>query len=161
VNSLGPGAGVVVLKGSRGRRVWLLIASLLLLLAGIVIVALNETTFVGLLGVVVFGAGVMLLVVQLFRADQLTLTADKFTYRSLGRRTSIAWADVAEFGVLEMPIQGGTVRQVGIRLENHHSLFRRQLVSGATGAYDAVLPETYRLPVEDLAGVMEQWRQAA
>lgn len=151
----------MVLKSSRGRRIWLLIASLILLLAGIVIVALNDTNFVGLLGVAVFGGGVWLLVVELFRPDRLTLTKDRFTYRSGGRGKSIAWADVAEFGVSEIPIQGGSVRQVGIRMKGDTSLFNRQMVSGITGAYDVVLPDTYRLRVEVLAELMEEWRKAA
>jgi hypothetical protein len=161
VNALGPDAGVVVLDSSRGRRIWLLIASLILLLAGIVIVALNETTFVGWLGVAAFGGGVWLLVVELFRPDRLTLTRDKFTYRSGGRGKSIPWADVAEFGVSEVRIQGGVVRQVGIRLNGQTSLLRRQMVSGITGAYDVLLPDTYGLHVYDLAELMETWRKAA
>lgn len=161
MNAAAPGAGVVVLKSSRGRRIWLLIASVILLLAGILIVALNDTNFVGLLGVVVFGAGTMLLVVELFRPDRLTLSHARFTYRILGRGTSIAWADVAEFGVSEIPIQGGTIKQVGIRLKTQSSRLRRQMVSGISGAYDVLLPDSYGLPVEDLVVLMEAWRQAA
>src|SRR5262249_19890002 len=142
-------------------RIWLLIASLILLLAGVVIVALNETTFVGWLGVAVFGGGIWLLVVELFRPDRLTLTMDKFTYRSGGRGTSIPWADVAHFGVSEIPIRGGVNRQVGIRLNGQSSRLRRQMVSGIDGAYDVLLPDTYGLPVKDLAALMEAWRQAA
>ena len=151
----------MVLKSSRGRRVWLLIGALILLMGGIVIVALNDTTWVGLLGVGVFGFGVLLLVVELFRPDRLTLTKDKFTYRIIGGGKSIAWADVAEFGVSEIPIQGGVVRQVGVRMKGQTSLFRRQMVSGITGAYDVLLPDTYGMPVEDLAALMEDWRKAA
>jgi hypothetical protein len=152
-----------VLKGSRGRRFWLIVGSLILIVASPVIAttgsgpALVATGF----GVLFFAAGMGLLAVQLLRPDRLTLAHDDFSYRNLGRRTRLAWSDVAGFGLLRTRHNQATVLQVGIRLNRPRSTLVREFISGPAGDFDSALPETYGLPVEDLLAIMEEWRLAA
>jgi hypothetical protein len=153
-------SATVVLKTSVARRFWLVFGAVLLLGAGVVIFALNEGSLTGWLGVVVFVAGLLLLIVQIVRPDSLTLTRDSFSFRSLGRQNRIAWADVAEFGLLRYYVRGGVVKQVGMRM-TRRSTWRRLATSGARDGFEAYLPDSYGLSVEDLIGLMEEWRLTA
>jgi hypothetical protein len=148
---------VRVLKTSASRIWWLLFGSVILLAAGVVVLALGEHVVWGWF---FFAAGAFLFIRELVWPDRLTLTRDGFSFTILGPRTRIAWSDVAEFGVLRTYRVGTTTRQVGINLKRPRSGVVRALVSGYP-QFDYALPETYGLPVEDLTAIMEEWRAAA
>ena len=154
-------AGVVVLKMSRWRRFWLLVGSLLLATWSLGLLVLHAGSFWGWAGVLLFGASAVFLVIELLRPDSLTLGRDEFSFTSLGRRSRFAWADVAEFGLLVLPVRGGNTRQVGMRMKRSGSSLVESLLSGMGGRFDASLPDSYGLPVEELATLMEEWRSAA
>ncbi len=154
-------AGNVVLRPSRARRVWLLLGSLVFCLAGVLVFASVHGWFWSIAGVVLFGAGGLMVLVQVLRPDQLTLSRSDFCFSNLGRRTRIAWADVAEFGVLQLPVRGGSVSQVGIRMNKPGGALRRRLTSGVAGRFESALPDSYRLGVEELSALMEEWRADA
>jgi hypothetical protein len=151
-------AGVAVLRTSRARRVWLLVGALVFCLAGLVVLASSEGVFWSVAGAVLFAAGGLIFLVQLLLPDSLALSRDELCVSSLGRRTRIAWVDVAEFGVLQLPVRGGSNSQVGIRLKAPSSTLRRRMTSGVAGRFDRALPDTYGLTVEGLCALLEEWR---
>jgi len=122
----------VALKSSRSRRFWLFVGSLMLAIAGLVVLASSDGPLLTLAGVVLLALGVVLFVVQLVRPDALTLRRDEFSFTSLGMRSRFAWADVAGFGVVRVPVRRGTVDRVGIRLRVHTSELRRRM-TGMSG----------------------------
>lgn len=150
-----------MLKGSGARRLWLIVGSLLAAVCGLGVVVFNLESFWAWAGVLIFGVGLAIFVIQLVRPDTLTLARDGFSYRSLGRSMRYAWADVAEFGVLVLRVQGGTTRQVGIRMKTPGGTLARRMVSGLSGRFDGALPDNYGLPVEELVALLEEWRVAA
>jgi hypothetical protein len=153
-------AGVLVLKSSRGRRFWLIVGSLMLAVAGLFVLASSDGLFMSLAGAVLLGLGAVLFVVQLVRPDALTLRRDEFSFTSLGMRTRFAWADVAGFGVVQVPVRRGTVARVGIRMHVHNSALRRRM-TGMSGEYDSALPDSYGLSVAELCTLLEEWRSAS
>jgi hypothetical protein len=154
-------AGVVVLKSSRWRRFWLFFASLLLAAAGLVVIGSDQGLFWSVAGVVMVALGAAGFVVELVRPDALTLGRDAFSYTSLGRRITLNWAHVAEFGVLRLRARGGSVKHVGFRRATPRKGVFRRMVSGLADNFDGALPDSYGLPVEDLVVLMEEWRLAA
>jgi hypothetical protein len=152
----------VVLTGAPGRRFWLIVASLILILSGPIVAATGRGSAVStVFGVLLFVCGVWLFGIQLLRPDRLIFARDDFSYRSAGRTTHMAWSEVAEFGVMRTRRRRVDVVQVGIRFKTPRSRLVEQLISGPGGTFDNALPESYGLPVDDLCAVMEAWRLAA
>jgi hypothetical protein len=155
-------AGTVVLKESRLQRFWILFGSLFVAAWGFGVLALHSDSWLGWVGALLICVAVFFIVMQLVRPDSLTLARDAFTFTSLGRHYRYAWTDVAEFGVLLVPVIGapGTTRQVGIRMKTGSNLVRL-MVSGPDKRFDRELPGTYGLSVDELIALLEEWRAAA
>src|SRR5262245_46292743 len=113
----------------------------------------------GWLGLVFFGAGVVISVVCVLpNASYLKLDADGFTVRSLYRAQTVRWADVAEIGV-------GRVFLNKMVMLNFEPTFTRvaglrSLNAGLTG-FEGGVPDSYGLKHEELAELMNEFWRAA
>jgi hypothetical protein len=104
-----------------------------------------------------FGLCTAVFVAQLGLPGSLTLTKTGFTIRNLGRSTSIAWSDVAAFGLMQhRPFGSKMAAFQYTRLHrDHHPMTR---LSRSISGFDGALPETYGYKAEDLVALLEQWR---
>lgn len=91
-------------------------------------------------------------------AASLTLAADGFELCNLYRRTRMPWPDTRAFRVKEFTdADGDTDRQVVFEVLGAGSGPERR---GAKW-YDGMLPDNYRLAKDDLARLMNAWRERA
>jgi len=132
------------------------VASAIFALGGALIFAVAPGGRVG--GLVVFlffGACAAVAILQLVLRSQLTLTADGFTVRSLGRQGTRRWQDVESFVVVRA---SAFTSIVGIRLlatqGGDTSLTR---AARNVFGYQGALPETYGMKASDLAALMNEW----
>jgi hypothetical protein len=111
----------------------------------------------GWAGILFFGAGVIVFCVLLLPGSAyLKLDPAGFTVCSLFRAHSTRWYEVNSFEVGRI----GGRKLVVFNFSNLHrgQGFARKL-SSAIGGYEGALPETYGLSAEDLAAMMNDWRQ--
>jgi uncharacterized protein (DUF58 family) len=138
--SLEPGAGTVELRAGRVRN--LLFA---LLFAGFAIIGVVAALSLpaAWFGAVFFGALAVALVVSTLRSRSgLELAPEGFTVRSLTGGERIAWGDVRRFRVGRQPGRGAMVAY-DLR----------------AGDQEGVLPDNYGMHAEELAELLELWRQ--
>jgi hypothetical protein len=112
--------------------------------------------FIGVAGVVFFGAGVFILLRQGLSSAKsgLRLDRDGFIVTTAFASKRYRWDDVSGFGVFRMRFN----RCVGFNFtDSLHSAqlpaFNRRLVG-----WDAMLPTTLAVRPEELAALMEEWR---
>jgi hypothetical protein len=112
---------------------------------------------IGWMGLVFFGAGGVVALVQLLPgASSLTLDAEGFTVRSLFRnRAKVRWKDVAGFGRWNVH----RARVVGYNYNfGYTGKATTRALSAALGTPDGTLGDQYDTGGEDLANLMERWR---
>ena len=129
----------------------LLGVSLVFTVLGILTVSTGTSS--GWIAIAFFGVGSLVLLATLVRPSTLVLREDSFTYGTVFRSTTLAWSDVADFGLTDL--RG---KRVGIKLVGqHHSRLRGANV-GLTG-YEEVLPANYGLAAEQLLNLLNEWRE--
>ena len=111
----------------------------------------------GWAAILFFGAGVIVFCLLLLPGSAyLILDPAGFTVCSLFRAHSTRWYEVNSFEVGSI----GRHKLVVFNFSNLHrgQEFARKL-SSAIGGYEGALPETYGLAAEELAAMMNDWRQ--
>jgi hypothetical protein len=105
----------------------------------------------------VFGLATAVFIAQLGLPGSLTLTDTGFSIRNLGRSYSIAWADVASFGVMRRRSFGSKMAafQYTPQHRDQHPMTR---LSRSISGFDGALPETYGYKAEALVSLLESWR---
>ena len=96
-------------------------------------------------------------------SSSLTLAADGFELRNLFQRSRTSWHEVTEFRVMELDEGAGRFSGMGrvVSYESRTSGIRPGLERHGPTMVRTMLPGQYRLPKEDLAWLMTQWRSRA
>src|SRR5262249_43431430 len=159
---LGPeGVQEVLLRPRLPGKLLLLVGSALFTAGGIWMI--HEQKSSGWFVAIIFGIFTAVAGVQLFPgSDFLRLTPDGFTMKAMFRTTSTRWKDVSGFGVVKMQQHGFlTVNtMVGFDYVDSYDRSRigRNLARAMTGC-EAALPNLYGLRAEELASLMNSWRE--
>jgi hypothetical protein len=118
----------------------------------------REGDSTGWAAILFFGTGgIVFCLLLLPGSAYLKLDPAGFTICSLFRTHSIRWQEVDSFEVARIASR----KMVVFNFSNLHRgpEFARKLASKISG-YEGALPETYGLSAEELAAVMNRWRQA-
>jgi hypothetical protein len=160
-------SSALVLQPSRRRASLYVLGCLGFVAAGTWIAYTGEelTPAFGWLAVVFFGlCAIVFLVNALPNSSCLTLTHEGFVVRSLFRsQPLVRWSEVERFEVGSL---GGRSRMVVFYFA---ASFKRKLTGDAAGGkimrlaqriggHEGALPDTYGLSAEDLATLMNEWR---
>lgn len=148
-----------VLRSSRRRTLGLLALSLVFVVAGVLMVGADAdygwlVTAFGLVGTSVF-------TVMVLRPNRLELSEEGLTTVTLGRRWSVKWSECGEFrpSKVDYSVAGPSMivfdcSAPGVR--DHPLAAAAEALSGA----NAALPETYGMPAEKLAALLNSYREA-
>lgn len=151
----------VVLVPSRGKAGLYLVIGLMFLAAGMVLMAQADPLarvfgwISGLFGLVGAGAAIGM---RRPNSTHLALDEGGMTHRHLWRDTHVAWGDVRRIGVFT---QSGN-RMVVYDLPEDHPLgggIMARMNRGFCG-FSHSIPDTYGSSPEELAELLEAWRQA-
>jgi hypothetical protein len=113
----------------------------------------------GWFAAIVFGLGSLICALQLLPGSSyLLLEPDGFTVRTLYRSQKYGWAEVERFGVTRI---GGN-KTVAFDFSRRYERWRmgRQVAAGISG-YEGMLPDTYGMKAEQLAGLLNAWKTRA
>ncbi len=151
-------AEIRVLKASRFKWAVLCFAGAIFALGGLVVFFAAPGGRVG--GIFVFaffGFCAVVAAIQLVYRSTLTLTTDGFTFTALRRRVTRRWKDVDSFVPVHTSAFSGVV---GIRLvgspDQHSDL--RKAARNVWGYDGGALPDTYGMTVDELAALLNEWR---
>ena len=145
-----------VLRAARGK--WLRVAAGMVVFFGIGLMPgyRHDNPAMAWATLVFCGLGALFAFSQIAWPSTLTLDAEGFETATFGRRHRTRWADVAGFGMVEIP---GGHRMVSIA---YAPGYRRQRVARALAKNlsdaEGALPGTYEVSGEALAILMERWR---
>jgi membrane associated rhomboid family serine protease len=150
----------LVLRPSRRRWVGLLVLSITLT-AVCGLAFLNEPNVVMAVGILLFGAGIVISVLQLLPGSaSLRIAPDGLTARGPIRSGGWSWNEIEHFSVYDVD-QYGTTKQVGFDLRDltpDRQGVLKTIGRGMSGV-DAALPDTYGMRAEDLATLLEEARE--
>ena len=122
--------------------------------------SLHAADFRGWICATGFGLGTAVFVVQLLPgASFLWVGPEGFQFSALYRKSAlIPWRDVSDFRVVHVPPMGHRLVVFDWRTAPARR-FRRanQFLAGGTDG----LPDTYGLPPQELAGILNEWRARA
>lgn len=106
--------------------------------------------------IIFFGLGAVIGVVGLLpNSSYLTLTEQGFLFASLYRKHFVAWSNVQSF----IPVRIQRRRMVGWNYSSEYQGSKRlRSVNAAVAGVEAALPDTYGMPAEQLADLMNQLR---
>lgn len=104
-----------------------------------------------------FAAGALTGLVQLLpNSSFLLLTYEGFTVRSLFRTYSTRWSEVKGF----VPAQISRSKLVAYDFaEGYSQKTTSRSIAKSMSGYEAALPDTYGMKAEELADLMNQWKQ--
>ena len=144
------------LQGSRKKAAMLFVVCLVFVVGGVWMVRSGESEGYFVAGF--FGLGLPVAVLQFHpKACYLRLEREGFTFCGLFRTLTVRWAEVREFGVMD--VFGNAM--VGWNFTPEYARSgRARVVAKAMTGYEAALPETYGMRAEELAGLMEGLRQS-
>jgi hypothetical protein len=147
-----------------GFRPWLLLAGGGLTAASIWIAAQDD--LMGWLSVIFFGlATVVIAASMLPAANSLTLDDDGFEVKHLFVRTRIRWRDTgsfaADFVIHEYILLPRRWQQMVVMYNRAPMRKQRRFFNFGIFKYDGMLPNSYGLDAEDLASLMNAWRDRA
>ena len=147
-----------VLKASRFKWAVLLLAGAVFALAGVLVFFAAPGGRAG--GIIVFGFFGLCAVVaaiQLVFRSTLTLTADGFTFTALRRRVTRPWSDIDSFVPVQTSAFGGVVGiQLAASAQQRSGV--RKAARNVWGYDGGALPDTYGMTVNELAALMNEWR---
>lgn len=143
-----------VLRPGRLKYALLALFGLVILLVGLAFVLAEEWYGWPVLGLgVVVAFSCLLMLSPRFAA--LTLTPEGFTVRAGFTRRSWRWEAVSDF----FPVYVDRSRAVGFNYADRTTLSEFKTKVGDVRGYDEFLPETYRMDVDALATLMNEWRR--
>jgi membrane associated rhomboid family serine protease len=150
----------VVLYPSR-RRWTLLLAGFVLFTASSAWAFADTGGVVFAAGVLLFGAGLVLAVLQLIPGRAyLRIAPDGLVARTPVKTSRWAWNDIEQFEAYEIHHRYGSTKQVGFDrrdLTPERQGFWQTIARGMSGV-DAALPDTYGLDHRDLADLLDEAR---
>jgi hypothetical protein len=118
---------------------------------------LSRGKVIGWLPLVVFGLGVVLFAINLLpSASMLVLTRDGFAITAVFRKRELTpWSHVAHFGIAQVSLN----RMLGWDyVPEHRPAGKAPDIAKAGTGFEAALPDTYGMKVQDLVYLMEDWR---
>jgi hypothetical protein len=146
----------LILRPNR-RRYLLLLLSCAGLAAGALTARKSDP--INWIGILLFGSGVIVFSLLLLPGSAyLKLDSSGFTLCTLFRAHSTGWYEVDSFQVGRIAGR----KMVVFNFSNLHpgqGVLRK--LSSAVSGYEAGLPETYGLSAEELAAMMNDWRERA
>jgi membrane associated rhomboid family serine protease len=150
----------IVLYPRRWR--WaILLAITAALFAGSVLMFVGMPHVLPAAGILLFGAGTVLSVIQFVpRWSHLRIAPDGLVLRNSARTTRLAWNDIEQFSTYEVYHQYGSVTMVGYDrrdLTPGRQSFFQTLTRGMTGV-DGSLPDSYGMRHEQLADLLNEAR---
>jgi len=129
---------------------------------------MDEKTLLGWSCIIFFGLGAIVFIIQLIpNSSYLKLTEDGFEMRSLYRSYFTKWDEIKSFraGSISIPtyIQFGIMhtkkKMVFFDYEKDHKKHRiGKAFSNALSGSQAALPDLYGMKVDDLAKLMNKWK---
>ena len=138
------------------KRKWILVAvgSAVFVTVGVAMFIIDGD-WIGLLCAAFFGSCAAVSVLQLWKA-RLVLTSEGFTMDGGFKSRTYRWTDIEEF----FPAQISTTTQVGWRFLPHYeeSSTLRKLNESVAGV-EASIGDTFGLGADDLADLMNEWRE--
>ena len=140
----------LVLRGSRGSNLFLIIGSAVFVVIGVLM--LDDSDRSGWFVVGFFGLCLLVgLINALPAAAWLRIEEDGFTYASMFRKTSYSWNDVEGF----YPRSISGAKMLGVVMSESYRADRpvQQRFAGTTGG---ALPDTYGMDGEELANLMNE-----
>ena len=147
----------IILKPSPGKlaRNFILVAACAVL--GVFTAASGEK--LGWLLAVFFGLGLLVFPLQMLPGSTyLRLTKEGFEMSSLYRKRGYRWSDVSGFSVGQ--VSKGKMVVFGLS-EQFQSLQGLRRASKKITGYEAALPDNYGMRYEDLAALMNQYKEEA
>ena len=156
-----PERAPVTLRPSRLRWILVLLASLVLGAGGVLMIA--DGRDIGWLVAGFFGlCAAVACVSMLPGASYLVLDEEGFTVGSLFRSARVVWPEVVEFYPWVVMATGmRAVTHVAFELspDRRNQATARVLSRLVSGGVEAGLPDTYGLRAEELAELMNRWRE--
>ncbi len=127
--------------------------------AGVGVLMVRGGDRVGWAEIALFGSGAVVFCILLLPGSAyLKLDADGFTFCSLFRSHRLRWSEVDSFGVADI----GVRQMVAFNFSPlHRGQERMRKISSAIAGYEGALPDTYGRSAEDLAALLNQWRDRA
>jgi hypothetical protein len=147
--------GPVLLRASRRNWLFTFITCIVFTVIGILMIRDGEMK--GWLLTIFFGLGTPIAFVKLLDLGWLRLDAEGFEFNQMFRRQRVAWHDAAGFLAVDVP---GASRELVCYDDVNVSEKMADLNRSMAGR-NAALPEAYDLPAEDLAQLMNAWRDRA
>ena len=116
----------------------------------------SEGSLFGYIASVVFGLGLVFSVL-LFIPNQafLRLEAESFTFRNLFRTQTVRWATIRDFSVISV----GSTRMVAWNLVTRPATGSERATAKLLSVCVTTLPDTYGKKPQELADLMEEFRQ--
>ncbi len=145
-----------MLRASPAKWLLVLLGAAAFTAGGVWMVETNSRN--GWLVLVFFGLCTVMSVAQLLIPGRLVLDAEGLEIRNLGRTTRHAWTDVEAFGVWKY--RASQLVSLSLR-PGAPERPRLAFVNRLLGARDGTLPDTYGMEAEELAALLESWRQQA
>jgi hypothetical protein len=145
----------LVLHSTKGRTLAFL-AMCLVFCAGSVWM-IQDGRSIGWFPLVVFAIGSVVFAVNFLpSASKLVLTREGFTFTSLFREQKVTpWSHVAHFGIAHVSLN----RMLGWDyVPEHRPAGKAPGLSKAASGFEAALPDSYGMKMQDLVSLMEDWR---
>ena len=149
----------LVLRSSRRRTLGLLALSLVFGVVGVLMVGADAdygwlVAAFGLVGTAVF-------TVISLRPNRLELSEEGLTTVTLGRRWSVKWSECGEFRTskVDYSVAGPSMVVFDCSAPGVRGHPLEAVAEGLSGA-NAALPETYGMPAERLAALLNSYREA-
>ena len=142
----------LILLPSRRKYAGMLLGSLAFVAIGLAIIGEGHMTGWLVVGFFALCAAAFLVNI-LPQASYLKLTVDNFEYVALFRKTQLQWTSVSSFGVTRVDGRAMVMFDILDQQTAAAALARRLLGAGAG------LPDTYGLNAEELAQLMNDWRE--
>ena len=151
----------IVLKSSPIKWIGFLLLFILFVFGGVLMLKDGENPLMAWLCIGFFGLGIPVSLMQIFKPGTLTLNADGFEQRMMGRVTASRWDEVSGFGIYKIR-RGFFTTNTFVsfsRLEDEGKALAgvARALSGGT----AQLGDTFGMKAQKLADLMNEFRNRA
>jgi len=145
----------LTLHSSKKKYLLLLAVSIIFTWAGMAMISDGETA--GWLPFIFFGLGILVSIVTMLPgASYLRLSTEGYEVCSLFRKHTVKWRDIGPLGVGISSGNKMVVFDYSPSYTEHVS--SRQLAKNMTG-FEGALHDTFGMSAEELAEVMNEWRE--
>jgi hypothetical protein len=154
---------VVVLGANKRKAVFLLLASLVFVAAGISMVVSNPHAAIAWICIAFFGLGIPLSIYMLTPgAGELRIDRNGIEMKTLFKPMKLSWSDVNGFYVGRIRTGYTSTKMIGIEYSNSYQKLRagRQLSAALTGMQGGI-PNNFNRPAEQICELLnrakKQW----